>query len=69
MEGLGGQFGTNNVNERVRQPVRSLNELGSGGGWAWTSGRAGGNGGGFVRITAAEIVLNGSIKSRWWRRE
>ncbi|WP_096894906.1 Ig-like domain-containing protein [Candidatus Scalindua japonica] len=63
--GLGGQTGTDNVNG-VYGSFYNPNELGSGGGGnSYTNGGYGGNGGGLVRITAAEIVLNGngSIKS------
>ena len=39
------------------------NELGSGGGGWGSSGNFAGNGGGLVRITAGDIILDGSIKA------
>jgi YD repeat-containing protein len=59
--GRGGQYSNYDVNE-VYGSLYDPNELGSGGGGN-DSLRKGGNGGGLVRITAAAIVLNGSIKA------
>ncbi len=58
--GFGGQYGGHSING-VYGSLYNPNELGSGGGG--DNGFSGGNGGGLVRITATDIVLNGHIRA------
>ena len=59
--GLGGKYGSGNVNSAYGS-IYNPNDLGSGGGGgSGGSQQKGENGGGLVRITAGEIVLDGSI--------
>ena len=60
--GMGGQYESENVNS-VYGSLYNPNELGSGGGGWGSSGNFAGNGGGLVRITAGDIILDGSIKA------
>lgn len=59
--GYGGKYYTNEPVNEIYGSIYEPSDLGSGGG-GW-GGYAGGNGGGIIRITAKEIVLDGVISA------